>query len=103
MNKIFLAVSSMIVTGFLVKSYKKLSEKPETKEEVYRRMKAEYDRRRAAARPVIAKLDAISTPRDGDKFMASIGTISELQEALRPKTRAVDQADAMALAPRRFS
>ena len=100
MHKIFLAVSSMIVAGFLMKSWKKLHEKPETKEEVYRRMKAEYDRRRAEARPVIAKLDAISTPRDGEKFMASIGTISELQEALRPKNRAVDGCDGAALRPR---
>lgn len=93
----------MIVAGFLMKSWKKLHEKPETKEEVYRRMKAEYEARRAAARPVIAKLDTISTPRDGEKFMASIDTISELQEALRPKTRAVDGCDAMAMAPGRFA
>lgn len=72
MHKIFLAVSSMIVAGFLLKSYRKLLEKPEeTKEEVYRRMRAaheahrEIERRRAAARPTIAKMDAISTPRDG--------------------------------------
>ena len=100
MHKVFLSVASMIVTGFLMKSYKKLREKPETKEEVYRRMKAEYERRRAAARATIAKLDAISTPYDGAKMMASIGTISDLEAALRPKTRAVDQADAMAMRPR---
>ena len=100
MHKIFLAVSSMIFTGFIIKSYKKLREKPETKEEVYRRMKAEYDRRREEARPVIAKLDAISTPRDGEKWMASIGTIQQMRDALRPSN---DQCDAMAMAPRRFS
>lgn len=33
MKKLFLAVSSMIVTGFLMKSYKKLREKPDTEEE----------------------------------------------------------------------
>lgn len=102
MRKIFLAVSSMIVAGFLMKSWKKLHEKPDTKEEVYRRMKAEHEALRASARPVVAKMDSISTPRDGAKLMAKMGTISELEEALRP-CRAVDQADAMALAPRRFS
>lgn len=102
MHKIFIAVSSIIVTGFLMKSWKKLHEKPETKEEVYRRMRAEYEARRAAARPVIAKLDAISTPRDGAKMMARMGTISDLEAALRP-CRPVDQADAMAMAPGRFS
>lgn len=85
MHKIFLAVSSMIVTGFLLKIYRKLREKPEeTKEEVYRRMKAaheahrEIERRRAAARPTIAKMDSISTPRDGAKMMAAIGTVQQM-------------------------
>lgn len=100
MNKIFLSVASMIFTGFLMKSWKKLHENPETKEEVYRRMKAEYDARRAAARPTIAKLDAISTPRDGAKMMAAIGSVQQMRDALRPSP---DQADAMAMALRRFS
>jgi hypothetical protein len=49
----------MIVTSFLMKSYRKLREKPETKEEVYRRMRAaheahrEIERLRAAARPTL--------------------------------------------------
>jgi len=102
MHKIFLSVASMIFTGFLMKSWKKLHDKPETKEEVYRRMKAEYEARRAAARPVVAKMDSISTSRDGAKLMARMGTISELEEALRP-CRPVDQADAMAMAPGRLS
>lgn len=100
MHKIFLSVASMIFTGFIMKSYKKLREKPETKEEVYRRMKAEYDRRRAEARPVMAKLDTISTPRDGEKWMASIGTIQQMRDALRPSN---DQCDAMSMAPGRFA
>ena len=95
MHKIFLAVSSMIVAGFLMKSWKKLHEKPETKEEVYRRMKAEHEALRAAARPTIAKLDSISTPRDGSKMMAAIGTVQQMRDALRPSP---DQADAMAMA-----
>lgn len=103
MHKIFLAVSSMIVAGFLMKSYKKLREKPIDKDEIYRQMKkAEYDARRAAARPVIAKLDSISTPRDGEKWMASIGSVQELRDALRP-CRPVDGCDAMAMAPGRFA
>lgn len=69
MHKIFLAVSSMIVTGFLMKSYKKLREKPDTEEEVYEdHLKIES--RRAAARPTIARMDAISTPRDGGLLSA---------------------------------
>jgi hypothetical protein len=102
MHKIFLAVSSMIFTGFLMKSWKKLHEKPETKEEVYRRMKAEYDRRRAEARPTIAKLDSISTPRDGAKMMAAIGSVQQMRDALRP-CRPVDGCDVMAMAPGRFA
>lgn len=91
----------MIVAGFLMKSWKKLHEKPETKEEIYRQMKkAEYDARRAAARPVIAKLDSISTPRDGEKWMASIDTIQQMRDALRPSP---DRCDAMAMAPGRFA
>ena len=105
MHKIFLAVASMIVTHFLQKAYRKITEKPTIdKDEIYRQMKkAEYDARRAAARPVIAKLDSISTPRDGEKWMASIGTIQQMRDALSPKTCAVDGCDAMAMSPRRFS
>ena len=75
MHKIFLAVSSMIVTGFLIKSYRKLREKPEsnpgTKEEVYRRMKVAHEvhskleRILAEARAASNRMDAISTPMDG--------------------------------------
>lgn len=102
MHKIFLAVASMIVTHFLQKAYRKITEKPTIdKEEIYRQMKkAEYEARRAAARPTIAKLDSISTPRDGEKWMASIGTIQQMRDALRPSN---DQCDAMAMAPGRFA
>lgn len=102
MHKIFLSIVSMIFTGFLMKSYKKLQEQPDTKEELYRRRRAEYEALRASARPIIAKLDAIYTPRDGEKWMASIGTVQQMRDALRPK-RAVDVCDAMAMAPGRFS
>lgn len=62
--------------------------------------KAEYDALRAAARPIIAKLDSISTPMDGAKMMAAIGTVQQMRDALRPSP---DHADAMAMSPRRFS
>ena len=74
MKKLFLAVSSMIVTGFLMKSYMKMKncEKPETKEEVYRRMKVAHEvhskleRLLADARATFNRMDVISTPRDGE-------------------------------------
>ena len=79
MKKLFLAVSSMIVTGFLMKSYRKLREKPETKEEVYRRIKekvyrrmkaahevhSDIERRCADARATFNRMASISTPMDG--------------------------------------
>ena len=74
MNKIFLAVSSMIVTGFLMKSYRKLRNEPEsnpgTKDEIHRRMRAAYERlkierRCADARATFNRMSAISTPMDG--------------------------------------
>lgn len=79
MHKIFLAVSSMIVTAFLVKSYRKLREKPETEEEVYRRMRAAYARvrRRAAAGTTFARMDSISTPMDGG-LMSSIDALQQM-------------------------
>ena len=105
MHKIFLAVASIIVTHFLQKAYRKITEKPTIdKDEIYRQMKkAEYDARRAAARPVIAKMDAISTPMDGAKMMAAIGSVQQMRDALHPKTRAVDGCDAMAMAPGRLN
>ena len=79
MHKIFLAVSSMIVTGFLMKSYRKLREKPETEEEVYRLMRAAYAkvRRRAAARTTFNRMDSISTPSDGG-LLSSIDAVQQV-------------------------
>ncbi|MBS7390997.1 MAG: hypothetical protein KIG51_02740 [Fibrobacter sp.] len=84
MHKISLAVSSMIVTGFLMKSYKKLREKPEPElDELHRRMRAPYEehlkieRRRAAARKTFARMDVISTPRDGG-LMSSIDSLQQM-------------------------
>lgn len=77
MKKLFLAVSSMIVTGFLMKSYRKLREKPEL-DELHRRMRAAYTRvrRRAAARTTFAKMDVISTQRDGS-LMSSLDSLQQ--------------------------
>lgn len=60
MHKIFLAVSSMIVIGFLMKSYRKLREKPEPEEEVYEDH-LKIERRCADARTTFNRMDAIST------------------------------------------
>lgn len=94
----------MIVTHFLQKAYRKITEKPATEEEIHRMMKKRYAEfvARLAARPVIAKLDSISTPRDGAKMMSAIGTVQQMRDALRP-CRPVDGCDAMAMAPGRFS
>ena len=72
MHKIFLAVSSMIVTGFLLKSYQKLREKPEVYEDHLK-----IERRRADARKTFAQMDAISTQRDGG-LMSPIDTLAQM-------------------------
>lgn len=101
MNKLFLGIASMIVTHFLLKVYDKISKKPPTKEEVYLAMKkAERERIRARGAKTMAELEAVSTPRDGEKWMASIGTVQQMRDALRPSN---DQCDAMAMAPGRFA
>ena len=83
MKKLFLAVSSMIVTGFLIKSYRKLRENPESKEEVYRLMKAAHknhrdiERRCVNARATFNRMDAISTPRDGG-LLSAIDAVQQM-------------------------
>lgn len=85
MKKLFLAVSSMIVTSFLMKSYMKMKncEEPESKEEVYRLMKSahknhrEIERRQADARATFNRMDAISTPRDGG-LMSAIDSLQQM-------------------------
>lgn len=75
-RKVFLAVSSMIVTGFLLKSYRKLREKPETEGEVYEDH-LKIERRCADARETFNRMDAISTPRDGG-LMSSIDALQQM-------------------------
>ena len=76
MHKIFLAVSSMIVTGFLMKSYKKLREKPDTEEEVYEDH-LKIERRCADARATFNRMDAISTPSDCG-LLSSIDALQQM-------------------------
>lgn len=88
MNKVFLAVASMIFTGFLMKSYRKLHEKPESKYDIYRRMKAEWEQRKRAEHDAIQahlmqnKIMAVSTPRDGNMLMNAIGTVGDLKPVM---------------------
>lgn len=78
MRKIFLAVASMMVAHFALKTWDKLHEKPPvTKEEIYRAMQAERERIRARGAKTMAELDAYIPPSN-------------------------DQSDAMAMAPARF-
>ena len=76
MHKIFLAVCSMIVTGFLMKSYRKLREKPETEEEVYEDH-LKIERRCADARETFNRMDAISTPSHGG-LMSPIDALQQM-------------------------
>lgn len=99
MKKFQLILCACIAAGFLLKTYNKMTAKPETKEDVYRRMKAEHERRKKDESDRIhAQLRAVSTPRDGSSILNQIGTVSELEAALRPYHRAKDCADAMAMA-----
>lgn len=88
MNKIFLAVASMICTHFVMKVYDKVTQEPPTKEEIYRKMKAEWELRKRAehdaiqARLVQNHIMAVTTPRDGNMLLNSIGTVGDLQQAI---------------------
>ena len=67
----------MIVTGFLIKSYRKLREKPEeTKEEVYEDH-LKIERRRADAKKTFNRMDTIYTPMD-DGLLSSIDAVQQM-------------------------
>ena len=66
----------MIVTGFLIKSYRKLREKPVTEEEVYEDH-LKIERRRADARATFNRMAAISTPMDGG-LMSAIDSLQQM-------------------------
>ncbi|WP_295001969.1 hypothetical protein [uncultured Fibrobacter sp.] len=105
MNKFMLCASAIILSHFAMKTVRKLRHPEQVaKEETYRAMRdarEQWLREHQPKRPV-AEVDARLMRGDPSAALASIGTVSELEEALRPK-RAVDGCDAMAMAPRRFS
>ena len=88
MNRIFLAVASIICTHFVMKVHDKLTQEPPTKEEIYRKMKAEWELRKRAEHDAIQahlmqnRIMSVTTPRDGSRLMNAIGTVGDLQQAI---------------------
>ena len=105
MKKLPLVLTAIILTHFALKIGRKIKHPEQiTKEETYRAMRdarEQWLKEHQPKRPV-AEVDAHMMRMDQSAVLASIGTVSELEEALRPK-RAADGCDAMALSPRRFS
>ena len=105
MKKLPLCVTAIILTHFALKIVRKLKHPEQvTKEETYRAMRdarEQWLKEHQPKRPV-AEVDAHMMRMDPSAVLASIGTVSELEEALRPK-RAADGCDAMAMAPGRFA
>jgi len=100
MKKLPLCVTAIIFTHFAMKIARKLKH-PEklTKEETYRAMcdaRKQWLQEHQPKRPV-AKVDARLMRSDPSAALASIGTVADLEAALRPY-RSPDQADAMAMA-----
>lgn len=100
MKKLPLCVTAIILTHFALKVVRKLKHPEQlTKEETYRAMRdarEQWLREHQPKRPV-AKVDARLMRSDPSAALAAIGTVSELEAALRPY-RSPDQADAMAMA-----
>lgn len=100
MKKLPLCVTAIIFTHFALKVARKLKHPDQaTKEEIYRAKKAEHEkwlREHQPKRPV-AEVDARLMRSDPSAALASIGTVADLEAALRPY-RSPDQADAMAMA-----
>ncbi len=88
MNKIFLAVTSIICTHFVMKVYDKVTQEPPTKEEIYRKMKAEWELRKRAEHDAIQAhimqnhLSAIRNQQDGDRLMNAIGAVGDLKPVM---------------------
>jgi len=101
MKKLPLCVTAIIFTHFALKIANKLRHPDQlTKEETYRAMcdaREQWLREHQLKRPV-AEVDAHMMRMDPSAVLASIGTVSELEEALRP-CRPVDGCDAMDMAP----
>ena len=88
MNNIFKIVVGTIIGAFVRKSLNKLTgQSPARPDPLWSDAQVRVEARRAAARPVVAKLDAVSTPLDGTKLMAAIGSISDMEAVLRPGPR----------------
>ncbi len=118
MHKIFLSVATMIVTRFLMKVVDRIQNpqvpsREELHEEVLRKKRA-YEESRRAEPKVNVKL--MSTPRSPDAWLANIATVDELADKYREFSAQFkepcegsalrssnSQADAMAMAPRRFA
>ena len=105
MKNVRLLFIGIIFSHFVLKIANKLRHPEQlTKEETYRAMcdaREQWLREHQPKRPV-AEVDAHMMRMDPSAVLASIGTVSELEEALRPK-RAADGCDAMAMAPGRFA
>ena len=89
MNKVFLAVASIICTHFVMKVHDKLTQEPPTKKEIYYRMKkAEHEwRERAEHEAIMAHimqnhLSAIRNQQDGARLMNAIGTVGDLEPVM---------------------
>lgn len=99
MKKLPLCVTAIIFTHFALKVVRKLKHPDQvTKEELYRAKKAEHEAwlREHQPKHPVAEVDARLMRLDPSAALAAIGTVSELEEALRPK-RAADGCDAMAM------
>jgi hypothetical protein len=89
MNKVFLAVASMICTHFVMKVYDKVTQEPTTKKEIYYRMKkAEWELRKRAEHDAIQAhimqnhLSAVRNQQDGSRLMNAIGTVGDLEPVM---------------------
>lgn len=76
MNHIFLAMTTMIVTHFLMKVQRKLTEIP-SKDELERRLHY-YEQQWRKQRDAQITPRFKSTPRSADSWMANIGTVGEM-------------------------
>lgn len=103
MHKIFLAVSSMIVTRFIMKAVDRIKNpqvptREELHEEVLRK-KREYDERRRAQPKIDVRF--ASTPRSPDAWLSNIATVSEFAAQYKENIPAPKEpCDRAALRPR---
>ena len=100
MNKLFLSVTSMLVTHFILKIVDKVKGRGPSKYELYQKMSAAYEAARRAEHDAIQAhlagflnknppgsrftecAERISTRQDGDRLMGEIGTVGDLRQAM---------------------